>query len=115
LHCEDYALWLKLGLQKSSCLANIEDKLIFYRKNENGISELYYKDQLKNTYLAFCQLIDIKLTEDEFFNLYTKKHNISIQRRLTLGKIISYKADYPPLYQWRDLIIFIFRKIFNFN
>ena len=49
-HAEDYDLFLRIS--KIGKISNLNEKLIYLRKNENNISHLNAKEQILNTFIA---------------------------------------------------------------
>ena len=66
-HAEDYDLFLRIS--KIGKISNLNEKLIYLRKNENNISHLNAKEQILNTFIAkkYYQDYNYKPISDKIF------------------------------------------------
>ena len=66
-HAEDYDLFLRIS--KIGKISNLNEKLIYLRKNENNISHLNAKEQIINTFIAkkYYQDYNYKPISDKIF------------------------------------------------
>ena len=66
-HAEDYDLFLRIS--KMGKISNLNEKLIYLRKNQNNISHLNAKEQILNTFIAkkYYQDYDYKPISDKIF------------------------------------------------
>ena len=66
-HAEDYDLFLRIS--KIGKISNLNEKLIYLRKNENNISHLNAKEQILNTFIAkkYYQDYNYKPISDKYF------------------------------------------------
>jgi glycosyltransferase involved in cell wall biosynthesis len=113
LHCEDYALWLKLGFKDPKYLANLNEPLLKYRFNEKGISISNQEEQSKNTFRAFQDTSGLNLSQTDFLNVSGLKHSISTTKWWKLATKIAKRVNYPVLYLYRDYFIYCIRKLLN--
>jgi glycosyltransferase involved in cell wall biosynthesis len=67
-HAEDYDLFLRLS--KLGEISNLNEKLIYIRKNENNISHKHAREQIENTFISkkYFQSDDYKPISNSFYN-----------------------------------------------
>ncbi|MFA7301091.1 MAG: glycosyltransferase [Candidatus Shapirobacteria bacterium] len=105
---EDYDLWLKC----SGRLYNIDEYLLNYRINLNGISQTGRNLQLQSSYRSFKTIVGLKeISFEEYLSLCSLQFDMSVMLRWKLIGKLSNHIDYPKWFAVLDSMVYFFRKI----
>ncbi|WP_323665716.1 glycosyltransferase family 2 protein [Pectobacterium punjabense] len=95
-YVEDYELWLRLS--KKVKIANLSEKLFYYRINTNGISITHAIDQKNNAAFAYMDVIHSGVNDKNLLNhlkvIHQKDSDKKIKRALSLLFVLAnYELD----------------------